>query len=75
MTSFKSKTDSARHWRLAHSQNPYVNPFGNVCSHKVDGVPCNMKFDTPWLLQARVISILESGRNRLTFIGFEKIFC
>ena len=51
MTSFKSKTDSARHWRLAHSQNPYVNPFGNVCSHKVDGVPCNMKFDTPWLLQ------------------------
>ena len=51
MTSFKSKADADRHGRLAHARNAYKNPFGNVCKFKVNGVPCMLKFPTPWKLQ------------------------
>ena len=51
MTSFKSKADSDRHWRLAHKDDIETrNPNANVCNFKVDGVICGQVFETPYKL-------------------------
>lgn len=52
MVSFKCKADADRHFRLAHKNwNTQRNPFGHVCTFKINNVPCGQSFETDWLLK------------------------